>query len=101
MFNGQSLLPIDKEFEIPDPFKITPFGLKVVGNPTYEEWVECGRKLKLSRESIHFWIGDWLLYGEQRWGDKYALGEKLTGFSYQTLANDKSTAAAIPLEKRR
>src|SRR5207245_5283210 len=47
------------------------------------------------------YIGDWLVYGEGRWGQKYKEAIEITRFDYQTLANDKTTALAIPPEKRR
>ena len=38
---------------------------------------------------MHFWIGDWLNYGERKWGEKYKEALEKTGYDYQTLRNDK------------
>src|SRR6185295_681906 len=83
------------------PFTFSKCGLAPIGEPTREEWLACGEFLKNADNSIHFWVGDWLNYGEAKWGEMYKEAEEVTGFDYQTLRNDKWIAASINLSLRR
>jgi hypothetical protein len=42
-------------------------GLLPIGTPSYQQWLECGEFIKKAAIAVHFWIGDWLNYGEQQW----------------------------------
>jgi len=86
---------------VQSPFTFTKCGLAPIGEPTFEEWLGCGEFLKNADKSVHFWVGDWLNYGEAKYGDKYEEAIKQTGFEYGTLANDKYIAAKIELSRRR
>jgi len=58
---------------------------------SYEEWERVGDMLSVAEGAIHWWIGDWLNYGEQKfWQATQALDE--FKFSYSTLAIDKWVA---------
>jgi hypothetical protein len=50
---------------------------------------------------VHFWIGDWLRYGDAHFKEEYAKLEEITGYSYHTLRRDKYLAEHIPIERRR
>ena len=54
-----------------DHFELTKTGLKVKGKPTYEECVAFGRVLFQIEGALMWWVGDWQLVTEQRYGDKY------------------------------
>lgn len=82
-------------------FVMTPIGLVINGNPAFEEWELCGRRLALVEKAIHWAIGDWLNYGEQRWGEMYAQVIDEENFSYQTLRKDKYVALSVALFRRR
>lgn len=75
--------------------------LEPVGLPSLEQWQECGAFLKKAKGAVHFWIGDWLNYGEKRWGEKYLEAIEATGYDYGTLRNDKWIAARVDLSRRR
>ena len=52
--------------------------------------------------SIHWWIGDWLNYGEIRYGELCAQGiENTPRYEFGTLANDKWVASHIAASRRR
>lgn len=76
-------------------------GLEPVGTPNFEQWLECGQFINRAKGAVHFWIGDWLNYGEQQWGEKYLEAIKTTGYQYQTLADDKWVAARVQFSRRR
>lgn len=81
-------------------FKFLPTGLVVAGEPDYEAWELIGRQLGYIQGAVHWWIGDWLNYGERAYGETYAQAMEETGFEYGTLANDKYVANVIGLSSR-
>lgn len=91
----QSLTLVD------DKFKFMPHGLEVVGDPTFDDWMACGRSLRDVKQGLHFAIGDWLIYGRDRWPDRYAQGMAIFGFAYQTLSTDVWVAEGFPRSRRR
>jgi site-specific DNA-methyltransferase (adenine-specific) len=82
-------------------FRLQAEKLLAVGNPTREQWRACGRFLRLAEGNIHFWIGDWLIYGQAHFKEDYDEAIDLTGYSYHTLRKDKYIAERIPPERRR
>jgi hypothetical protein len=50
--------------------------------------------------AVHFWIGDWLNYGEQKWGEMYTQALDATEFDYGTLRDDKWISSKIQLSDR-
>ncbi len=82
-------------------FEFGDIGLRVVGDPTFNEWLQCGQLLLTANRAIQFWVGDWLNYGEQRWGEMYTQAIDMTGYDYQTLANEKYIASRIDFYRRR
>jgi hypothetical protein len=82
-------------------FRLQAEKLFPLGEPTREQWRECGRFLRLAEGNIHFWIGDWLIYGQAHFKEDYEEAIALTGYSYHTLRKDKYTAERIPPERRR
>jgi len=60
-----------------------------------------GEKIFRVRQSCHWWIGDWLNYGEAAYGEKYAQAIDETKYSYYTLAHDKTVAARVESCRRR
>jgi len=82
-------------------FVMTTTGLVINGDPSFQEWEHCGRQLRLAEKAIHWAIGDWLNYGEGRWGEMYAQAMDETDYSYQTLRVDKWLSDRIKLLRRR
>jgi len=82
-------------------FVLRKNGLEPVGTPDFEQWLECGEFINKAKGAVHFWIGDWLNYGERQWGEKYLEAIEQTGYNYQTLRDDKWIAARVDLSRRR
>lgn len=82
-------------------FNFDKTGLVVNGDPTFEEWKKCGEFLKQAEKSVQFWIGDWLNYGEHRWGEMYTQAIEITGQEYKTVRNEKWVSSKIELSRRR
>ena len=85
---------------VDDKFQFTPTGLAIRGDPTFEEWEECGQLLGHVQKRIHWWIGDWLNYGEGRWPDRYAQVLSRVHFVYETLKNDSYVSRNVPQSLR-
>jgi DNA methylase len=83
-------------------FHLSHNGLRPIGSPSFEDWLACGQFIRNAEQSVQFWIGDWLLYGEHAYGKTdYERAVAQTGLSYQTLRIYKSVALAFPLSLRR
>lgn len=78
-------------------FRLHKSGLEAIGNPTYDQWELCGKFIRQAEGAVHFWIGDWLNYGESKWGQMYSQAMEETGYSYDTLKQDKWIAGKIDL----
>lgn len=82
-------------------FKGAEVGLVITGNPSYEEWEECGKLIQRAGKAAMFWIGDWLWYGEKKYGDTYSQAIEDTGLDYDTLKAAKWVCGRIELVRRR
>lgn len=82
-------------------FKLEKNKLTAVGSPTFEQWLEVGAFIKQAHGAVHFWIGDWLNYGEKVFGESYSVALDQSSYEYQTLASDKWVAGRIdPISRR-
>lgn len=81
-------------------FRLHKNGITPVGNPTFEQWEEVGKFIKKSGQSVQFWLGDWLNYGEQVWGEKYSQALDETDYALGTLQNVSWVAGNIPSSRR-
>jgi hypothetical protein len=66
-----------------------------------EQWSRQGRRLGAVGRAVAWWIGDWLRYGNERWGERYVRAARLTGYDVQTLTNMVYVASSIPPDERR
>ena len=48
-----------------------------------------------------WWLGDWLVYGEQRFPERYRMAISSTNLSYKTLRNYAWVARRFPVSRRR
>jgi hypothetical protein len=65
---------------------------------TYEK---LGAYLGLMNRSCMWWVGDWLVYGEGRFGDSFAQAAASTGLAEQTLLNRMYVCRNVAPEIRR
>jgi hypothetical protein len=80
-------------------FTLRPTGIEFHGDLTREEWTDLGQKLSAVGKSIGFIIGDWINYGETRWGVIKDL-EKVTKLDYGTLRNFSHVSKRVQLSLR-
>ena len=64
-------------------------------------WVEVGRRLGAIGRGVAWWIGDWVNYGNVRYGQKYTRAARITGYDRQTLMNMALVASRFELGRRR
>ena len=64
-------------------------------------WIEYGKRLGRAGNGTSWWLGDWLRYGSVRFGEKYALAARITGYDVQTLMNYAYVAAHVATRQRR
>jgi len=79
----------------------TPTELILPENTNFEDWTAIGQRLQWISRGIHFWIGDWIRFGDRKWGEKYAQAVEETPFSQGTLQNDVWVCERIESSRRR
>ena len=82
-------------------FSVQPTGLVCTGNPSFEEWSSAGETLGRVEGAVHWWIGDWIRFGEAKYGEKYTEALERTGFQEVTLRNDVWVAGRFEMSRRR
>lgn len=96
------------------PVRVTETGIHFDGELTFEQWCDIGRKVgRVARTSL-FLVGDWLVYGQNRWngGDRfdrmaedqaqrYVQAMKETGLEFRTLTDAAYVARNVPIAQRR
>ena len=84
-------------------FHATTTGLRVAQSKIrYEDWEEYGHTLRRVHGSLRWCIGDWLNYGEEKFGEMASQASDIwPEYSYSNLANMVSVAKAFPISRRR
>ena len=96
------------------PVRVTETGLCIDSELTFEQWCDVGRKVgRVARTSL-FLVGDWLIYGQNRWNNgerfekmpeeqrqRYIGAMQDTGLELRTLMNAAYVARNVPYEQRR
>ncbi len=105
MTDDTALLSVDLPFY---GVEMTPTALTLPPDLSFEDWTGVGEFLFWSKErketeldTINWMIGDWLRYGEHKWGERYAQAVMETGLAYQTLANVQWTTGKFSDPSRR
>ncbi|MFF4413322.1 LmbU family transcriptional regulator [Streptosporangium sp. NPDC001559] len=65
-----------------------------------EEWMHIGQKLNSLNDSVTWWLGDWLVYGQDRYPERYLKAVEETSLDYQTLRNYAWIARKFPPGRR-
>ena len=90
----------DTMLALPGHVQATKTGLIFSNGISYEDWEAVGDKLKSINAAVQWWIGDWLNYGENKWGEMYANAIEETDYKGGTLRNYKYVAGRIELSHR-
>jgi hypothetical protein len=65
------------------------------------EWSRAGHQLGVMDRCSPWWIGDWIYYGNTKFGEKYSRAAKITGYDIQTLMNRVYVASRFEISRRR
>jgi hypothetical protein len=68
---------------------------------TVADWISQGRWLGLLGRGCGWWIGDWIRYGNARYGEKYAPAARATGYDVKSLMNMAYVAGRFEVSRRR
>lgn len=66
-----------------------------------EGWRGIGRQMFIISDSSRWWLGDWLIFGQRRFPDRYRTAVDETGLDYQMLRNYAWTAGRFDPARRR
>ncbi len=99
--------------------RVGPLGLEIRGEVSFAEWRRLAPKIGSALRSCAFVVGDWLVYGEDRFGaqptlpgidpgpsravsrEQYDAAQAATGIDPAILANYAYVARNVPREVRR
>jgi hypothetical protein len=65
------------------------------------EWSAVGRRFGEIGRCSQWWLGDWIHYGNARFGERYTRAVKLTGYDAQSLMNMVYVASRFEISRRR
>ncbi len=66
-----------------------------------EGWVRLGMRLGAIGRGSAWWIGDWVNYGNARFGEKYSRAARVTGYDVQSLMNMALVSSKFEISRRR
>jgi hypothetical protein len=91
----------DERALLRDDARSTANGLELRRGLSYDAWVNVGSRIaRISNASV-WWLGDWVIYGEQSYGMRYRAALRTTALDYQTLRNYAWVARAFEPFRRR
>jgi hypothetical protein len=76
-------------------------GIRFRRDLTFETWTVMGQRIATISNASAWCLGDWLLYGQRTFGDRYREAVDATGLDYQTLRNYAWVARRFELSRRR
>jgi hypothetical protein len=65
-----------------------------------EKWVHVGEQILLISNASAWWLGDWLVYGETKYPNRYRDAIAHSSLEYQTLRNYAWVARKFPMSRR-
>lgn len=83
------------------PGRVMAVGLDLPDTITFEEWQAVGESLQGVNRSLQWWLGDWVRFGERKWGEKYTQAIEVSGKDYDTIAGAKRIADRFDFTRRR
>jgi N6-adenosine-specific RNA methylase IME4 len=80
--------------EVLSDLKWDTVSLHIPEDTPFEAWQGLGGTLQQMERAVMWWIGDWLRFGERKYGETYAQAIEATGYAHQTLRDAKWVAEA-------
>ncbi|WP_409462153.1 LmbU family transcriptional regulator [Amycolatopsis sp. GA6-003] len=79
----------------------SPVGLRFEAELSLPSWCRLGSHVTQLGTAAAWWIGDWLVYGQDRYKDRYRLSMSEHSLDYQTLRNYAWVSRHVHLSRRR
>lgn len=76
-------------------------GLRFDPRTPFEVWSAVGGRIAGHAKTTSWWLGDWVAFGERRYGQRYRVAIEATGLDYQTLRNYAVVARRFEWSRRR
>jgi hypothetical protein len=76
-------------------------GLKIPVGLPFESWAQAGVKIARIANASAWHLGDWLVFGQSEYVDRYQFAVEAVGLDYQTLRNYAWVARSFDLDRRR
>lgn len=65
------------------------------------EWTTAGRRIGAVSRAIQWLLGDWIAYGNLKFGERYVRASRITGYDTQSLMNMVYVASRFSVSRRR
>jgi len=79
----------------------TATGLSFDALLPFRAWSAIGARIARHSSATTWWLGDWLIYGQAKYGRHYKEAIAATGLDYQTLRNYAMVARRFEMSRRR
>jgi len=76
-------------------FRLTTTGVDIPADTTEAQWTALGVMICKLGASVQWLIGDWLAFGDRRWGKTYEQVAELTGYEVQSLRDMVYVASKV------
>lgn len=80
---------------------LSPVAWRPRENFDMADWVKAGQRLGSMARCSQWWLGDWIGYGNTRWGEKYKEAARITNYDVKTLRNIAYVAEQVEVSRRR
>jgi hypothetical protein len=80
--------------------EVETVGLTISGDVTYEEWEDIGYQLARVGKGWQWWVGDWINFGEKKYGETYKAAIEATGLKRESCHNIASVCRAFEPSRR-
>jgi hypothetical protein len=80
---------------------VTRVGLRIASSIAYELWADAGLEIARAHNSSAWCLGDWIVYGKNRYENRYRDAVEAAGLDYQTVRNYAWVARHVVLARRR
>lgn len=91
----------DERAVLRDHARSTANALELRRGLTYQAWVNVGCRIARISNASAWWLGDWVVYGEESYGRRYRAAIQATALEYQTLRNYAWVARTFEPNRRR
>lgn len=76
-------------------------GLQLPAQLSFDSWKQIGNQLSAIADASAWWLGDWLVFGQTRYPERYRQAIDETALDYQTLRNYAWVTRRFPVSRRR